>query len=424
MSVITVDNISKRYIIDHQKGKGGTTLRDMLAENVKSWFGRKKDSPSHSLEHEEFWALRDVSFKVEQGDRVGIVGHNGAGKSTLLKILSKIIEPTTGSVRIKGRVASLLEVGTGFHPELTGRENIFLNGSLLGMSRSEIKKQFDAIVDFAGVEKFLDTPVKRYSSGMYVRLGFAISAHLDPEIMIVDEVLAVGDAEFQKKSLGKMRDNSASGRTILFVSHNLTAVQALCNKTLFFEKGQLVEEGETNQVIGNYLSKVSKTKLVRHWDTPKQAPGNELVRVRRIELIPTFQEGQTHIDVRTPMRVRFEFWNMMDHANLNLSLHLNSLTGECIFNVGTQSQAYGKGLIAGECVIPGYFLNDGSYTISVMIVKDTVTPLFNMDEGLTFDIEDYREGIAWYGKWPGYVRPQFPFVMEALEEANAARAFQ
>jgi lipopolysaccharide transport system ATP-binding protein len=413
MSVITVDNISKHYIIDHKKGKGGTTLRDVVTENFRQVFGGKKDQDR--ITHEEFWALRDVSFSVEQGDRVGIVGHNGAGKSTMLKILSKIIEPSSGSVRIKGRVASLLEVGTGFHPELTGRENIFLNGSLLGMSRSEIRRQFDAIVEFAGVDKFLDTPVKRYSSGMYVRLGFAISAHLDPEIMIVDEVLAVGDAEFQKKSLGKMRDNSASGRTVLFVSHNLTAVQALCNKTLYFEKGQLIEQGETNQVIASYLSKVSKTRLLRQWDTPEEAPGNDLVRIRRIELIPEYQDNLTHIDVRTPMKLRFEFWNMMDKANLNLSMHLNSLTGECIFNVGTPSQPYGKGLIAGECTIPGFFLNDGSYTISVMVVKDTVTPLFVMEDSLTFDVEDYREGIAWYGKWPGYVRPQFPFRMAMLE---------
>lgn len=417
MSVITVENISKQYIIDHQKGKGSNTLRDVITANFRHVFnGQKKQD---GITKEEFWALRDVSFSIEQGDRVGIVGHNGAGKSTMLKILSKIIEPTTGSVRIRGRVASLLEVGTGFHPELTGRENIYLNGSLLGMSRSEIKKQFDEIVAFAGVEKFLDTPVKRYSSGMYVRLGFAISAHLDPEIMIVDEVLAVGDAEFQKKSLGKMRDNSASGRTIIFVSHNLTAVQALCNKTLYFEKGRLIEQGETNQVIASYLSKVSKTRLLRQWDTPEDGPGNDLVRIRRIELTPDYQDELTHIDVRTPMKLRFEFWNLMDHANLNLSMHLNSLTGECIFNVGTQSRGYGKGLIAGECTIPGYFLNDGSYTISVMVVKDTVTPLYTMEEGITFDVEDYREGIAWYGKWPGYVRPQFPFEMGMLEPVSS-----
>lgn len=419
MSVITVENISKHYIIDHQKGKGVNTLRDVITENFRAMFGSKKDR--NAVTHEEFWALRDVNFSIEQGDRVGIVGHNGAGKSTMLKILSKIIEPTSGTVRIKGRVASLLEVGTGFHPELTGRENIYLNGSLLGMSRNEIRKQFDEIVAFAGVEKFLDTPVKRYSSGMYVRLGFAISAHLDPEIMIVDEVLAVGDAEFQKKSLGKMRDNSASGRTIIFVSHNLTAVQALCNKTLYFEKGQLIEQGETNQVIANYLSKVSKTRLSREWATPEEAPGNDLVRIRRVELAPEYLDGLTHIDVRTAMKFRFEFWNQMDRANLNLSLHLNSMTGECIFNIGTLSQPYGKGLISGECTIPGYFLNDGSYTISIMIVKDTVTPLYVMEEGVTFDVEDYREGIAWYGKWPGYVRPQIPFHTKMLESVTSVQ---
>ena len=414
MSVITVENISKHYIIDHKRGKGASSLRDAISGTVKGWFG-KADEADGEVTHEEFWALRDVNFSIEQGDRVGIVGHNGAGKSTLLKILSKIIEPTSGSVRIRGRVASLLEVGTGFHPELTGRENIFLNGSLLGMSRDEIKRSFDEIVAFAGVERFLDTPVKRYSSGMYVRLGFAISAHLNPEIMIVDEVLAVGDADFQKKSLGKMRDNSASGRTILFVSHNLTAVQALCNKTLYFEKGRLIEQGETNQVVASYLSKVSRTRLRREWLTPSEGPGNDLVRVRRMELLPDYPDGTTHIDVRTPLRVQFEFWNLMERANLNLSLHVYSLTGECIFNVGSQSMAYGKGLIQGECVIPGYFLNDGTYTISVMIVKDTVTPLFNMEEGLTFDVDDYREGVAWYGKWPGYVRPQFPFRVDAME---------
>ena len=414
MSVITVENISKHYIIDHQRrGKTPNSLRDTISGTVKGWFGPK--APAPSLTHEDFWALRDVNFTVEQGDRVGIVGHNGAGKSTLLKILSKIIEPSSGSVRIRGRVASLLEVGTGFHPELTGRENIFLNGSLLGMRRDEIRQSFDEIVAFAGVEQFLDTPVKRYSSGMYVRLGFAISAHLNPEIMIVDEVLAVGDADFQKKSLGKMRDNSASGRTILFVSHNLTAVQALCNRTLYFEKGQLIEQGETNLVVASYLSKVSRTQLKREWATPAEAPGNDLVRVQRMELMPDYPNGTTHIDVRTPMRVQFAFWNLMERANLNLSLHLYSLTGECIFNVGSESTTYQAGLVQGECLIPGYFLNDGTYTISVMIVKDTVTPLFNMEEGLTFDVEDYREGVAWYGKWPGYVRPQFPFRVEAME---------
>ncbi|RRB06352.1 ABC transporter ATP-binding protein [Larkinella rosea] len=418
MAVITAEDISKRYIIDHKKGKGSTSIKDALGDQLKKVFGGKK--PQHPeyehIEHEDFWALRDVNFSVEQGDRIGIVGHNGAGKSTLLKVLSKITEPTTGRIHIRGRIASLLEVGTGFHPELTGRENIFLNGAILGMTREEIRKQFDAIVDFGGIEKFLDTPVKRYSSGMYVRLGFAIAAHLDPEILIIDEVLAVGDAEFQKKSLGKMRDVSASGRTILFVSHNMTAVQALCNRTLYFERGRLIEQGETNQVVASYLSKISKTKLLREWNTPEEAPGNDLVRVKKIEILPEYVDNQIFIDVRTPFRVRFEFWNMMDRANLNLSLHLYSMTGECIFNVGTLSQPYSRGLISGECLIPGHFLNDGTYNVSMMIVKDTVTPLYNMEEGLIFDVADYRDGVAWYGKWPGFVRPQLSFHTEMMEE--------
>ena len=242
MHVITAENISKKYIIDHQGIRKPSSLRDVVSDTFEQLFNKKKVEAA-SDRKEEFWALKDVSFTIDQGDRIGIVGHNGAGKSTLLKILSRITDPTTGQVSIDGRVASLLEVGTGFHPELTGRENIFLNGAILGMNKSEIKQSFDAIVDFAGVEKFLDTPVKCYSSGMYVRLGFAIAAHLEPEIMIIDEVLAVGDAEFQKKCLGKMRDVSESGRTLLFVSHNLTAIQALCNKSFYFEKGQLLDQG-------------------------------------------------------------------------------------------------------------------------------------------------------------------------------------
>jgi lipopolysaccharide transport system ATP-binding protein len=212
MTVIQAENISKRYIIDHIKGNArGNTFRELVTDGIKNIFTKKTEE---AVSHEDFWALKGVSFDIKQGDRVGIIGSNGAGKSTLLKVLSRITEPTEGKISIKGRVASLLEVGTGFHPELSGRENIFLNGAILGMKRQDIKNQFDAIVDFAGVEKFLDTPVKRYSSGMYVRLGFAISAHLEPEILIVDEVLAVGDAEFQRKCLGKMKDASTSGRTI------------------------------------------------------------------------------------------------------------------------------------------------------------------------------------------------------------------
>lgn len=411
MSVITAENISKKYIIDHKHKTGGpTTFRDVVSDLFS-----RKNSHSDYTEKEEFWALKDVNFTIDQGDRIGIVGHNGAGKSTLLKILSRITEPSTGQITIDGRVASLLEVGTGFHPELTGRENIYLNGAILGMAKREIKESFDAIVDFAGVEKFLDTPVKRYSSGMYVRLGFAIAAHLNPEILIVDEVLAVGDTEFQKKCLGKMRDVSESGRTLLFVSHNLTAIQALCNKSFYFEKGQLIDQGETTHIVTNYLSKVSHKRMERHWDDINQAPGNDQVRIKSFRLLAEYQDNLMHIDVRTPMNFQFEFWNMEEGANLNLSMHLYTFTGECIFNVGTESQQFGKGLVTGVCEIPGHFLNDGSYVVSMMIVKDTSTVVYNMEEALIFDIEDYRENVTWYGKWPGYIRPKLNFSIRQTE---------
>lgn len=255
-TVIRVENLGKKYTLDHQqKGERYTALRDVLANQAKSLGRRfKPQSPTPlSPSQEEFWALKDVSFEIKQGDRVGIIGRNGAGKSTLLKILSRITEPTTGRISIKGRVASLLEVGTGFHPELTGRENIYLNGAILGMGREEIKRKFDEIVAFAEVEKFLDTPVKRYSSGMYVRLAFAVAAHLEPEILIVDEVLAVGDAAFQKKCLGKMEDVSREGRTVIFVSHQMAAINNLCSSCILLSAGNVLFQGNTDKGIQNYL---------------------------------------------------------------------------------------------------------------------------------------------------------------------------
>ena len=252
-TVIRVENLSKKYIIGHQKQERYVSLRDVMADKVKSFGGLfSRNGKAEDLTHEDFWALKDVSFEIKQGDRVGIIGRNGAGKSTLLKILSRIAEPTSGRISIKGRVASLLEVGTGFHPELTGRENVYLNGAILGMDRWEIKKKFDEIVAFAEVEKFLDTPVKRYSSGMYVRLAFAVAAHLEPEILIVDEVLAVGDTAFQKKCLGKMEDVGKEGRTVLFVSHNLSAIQRLCTTGIYLKSGELRVFRDISKVIETY----------------------------------------------------------------------------------------------------------------------------------------------------------------------------
>ncbi len=250
--VLKIENLSKKYILNHQAQERYVALRDVITNKAKSVLGSKKEKvPKYS---EEFWALKDVAFEVNQGDRVGIIGRNGAGKSTLLKIISQITEPTTGKITINGRVASLLEVGTGFHPELTGRENIFLNGSIMGMSKKEIQSKFDEIVAFSEVEKFLDTPVKRYSSGMYVRLAFSVAAHLEPDILIVDEVLAVGDVAFQKKCLGKMEEVSGHGRTILFVSHNMQAIQKICTKSVLLKYGKIIAIGDTDSVIEEYLN--------------------------------------------------------------------------------------------------------------------------------------------------------------------------
>ena len=279
--IISVEHVSKRYRLHHQTRERYTALRDVLTEKVKRLFGGGGAREAAPETEEDFWALNDVSFTVKRGEVVGIIGRNGAGKSTLLKILSRITEPSSGRIRISGRVASLLEVGTGFHPELTGRENIFLNGAILGMSRAEIRGKFDEIVAFAEVEKFLDTPVKRYSSGMYVRLAFAVAAHLEPEILIVDEVLAVGDVAFQRKCLGKMREVSTGGRTVLFVSHNMSAISQLCSRCVLMSGGRVAEQGPTAQTVESYLRSnsgmYSGGRLVRSPDKEKAGVITELV---------------------------------------------------------------------------------------------------------------------------------------------------
>ena len=262
--MVAVEGVGKQYRLQHQRGSEPyRTLRDSIADAAAAPFTWINASRQPATTPDDFWALRDVSFDVGAGEVVGIIGRNGAGKSTLLKILSRITEPTTGRVTLQGRVASLLEVGTGFHPELTGRENIFLNGAILGMTRQEIRRNFDAIVAFAEVERFLDTPVKRYSSGMYVRLAFAVAAHLEPDIFVIDEVLAVGDAEFQKKCLGKMHEVSRGGRTVLFVSHNMAAVQALCSRAVWLERGSVAATGPTADVVASYLQAAHSVIAIR-----------------------------------------------------------------------------------------------------------------------------------------------------------------
>ena len=404
MQVIDVTSVSKKYKV--YKNPGPVSLKN----GIQEIFNNKTN--------QEFWAINEVSFSLNSGDKLGIVGNNGAGKSTLLKILSRITKPTSGSISVSGKVASLLEVGTGFHPELTGRENIFLNGAILGMKKHEIIAQFDEIVDFAGEQiiRFLDTPVKRYSSGMYVRLGFAIAAHLNPEILIIDEVLAVGDADFQKKSLGKMKEVASREKTILFVSHNLTAVANLCNKTLHLEKGKVKDFGDTGQILTSYMAALQKNIFEHYFESPEQAPGNDLIRLKYAKLTPVLQENQSYWDIRHPFKIEFEFWNLGNTQNLNVSLHVFASTGECIFNVGSDQLTCQFGLIRGTLAVPGHYLNDGNYVVSFMVVKDKSIILYNFEEIFNFEIADFREDTTWYGKWPGYVRPSFSFPLEQISE--------
>jgi lipopolysaccharide transport system ATP-binding protein len=356
------------------------------------------------------WALEDVSFSVNQGEVLGIIGRNGAGKSSLLKILSKVTSPTRGQITLNGRVASLLEVGTGFNPELTGRENIYLNGAILGMTKKEIAGKFDEIVAFSGVEKYIDTPVKRYSSGMYVRLAFAVAAHLEPEILIVDEVLAVGDVDFQKKCIGKMKDVASAGRTVLFVSHNMEAIKNLCSRALLMEHGTIVSEGSPSQVIETYLNNRSKSDW-GHTYLELEAPGNEFTRLKSIALKPIREDGKLMITVKSSLEINISFWNYVEDLVANLSLHLYAATGECVFNVITQlpPPTLGVGLHHARCVIPKELLNTGVFYVSFMLVQDTAKPLFNFEEVLTFEVEEERENTNWHGKYPGFVRPNIDF---------------
>ena len=403
MPIINVENLSKKYVLSHQQQESYTALRDVMANKFKA-LGRKILHPAtrqRGLSHEDFWALNDVSFQIEPGDRVGIIGRNGAGKSTLLKILSRITEPTKGRVGINGRVASLLEVGTGFHPELTGRENIFLNGSILGMTRVEIRKKLDEIVDFAEVEKFLDTPVKHYSSGMYVRLAFAVAAHLEPEILLVDEVLAVGDTAFQKKCLGKMEEVSKSeGRTILFVSHNLTAVQNFCDKTIYLNKGSVVGFEQTRHIIEQYLNDcVSGTNL--SWDG--MHPENSKLRLTRISVDSS--EG-CQLFITSDIKINIELELLTDISGIAFEITIFNLDGVVAFSSFTETMYLRKGRSHATCTVPKDIFNNHHYTVSIGISKDYNYFIVKIDEALTIDLLETPSGLGWQGEWPGVVRPR------------------
>jgi lipopolysaccharide transport system ATP-binding protein len=422
--VIQVENLGKKYIIRHQGGNGAgyETFRDVLSQSVRSiWASNKRQSRLESGTQEEFWALKDVSFEVKQGEVIGIIGRNGAGKSTLLKILSRITEPTTGQIRIRGRVASLLEVGTGFHPELTGRENIFLNGSILGMSRTEIKQKFDEIVAFAEVEKFLDTPVKHYSSGMYVRLAFAVAAHLEPEILIVDEVLAVGDAAFQKKCLGKMGEVSKKeGKTILFVSHNMVAIKSLCQYAIWLDQGKFIDKSNSNTLVDNYLKNQIKNNLEKTWILSGEIQQRQAVSLQKATLIPLFKDQKKIITVETPLRFEVYVINKYDEIKLNLSFVLYTIDGVCVFNSGSQSKLFSAGIIKGSFEMPQNFLNNEVYTVRILVVQDQSIPLLDIYDVITFEVHDIPRTGKWYGKWVGVIRPKFEWEIDQIESISYA----
>ena len=372
-SIISVENLSKKYLIRHERQGNYTNLRDVIANKARQTFksvthliGRPSSNrTSDSKTIEEFWALKDVSFEIKQGEVVGIIGRNGAGKSTLLKILSRITEPTTGSVKIKGRVASLLEVGTGFHPELTGRENIFLNGAILGMTKAEIKRKFDEIVAFAEIEKFLDTPVKRYSSGMYVRLAFAVAAHLEPEILLVDEVLAVGDAAFQKKCLGKMGDVAKKGRTVLFVSHNMAAVTQLCAKTILIKSGQLAGYAATSDIVPEYLASSS----LESRDNGKFSEQEAKV-LRKLEILDEAGRQVQQVLCGNAVRFRIHYGGLMEVEDPLVYLSINTIAGIKVTALSAgRSQGAPLKPIKKEgffdCEVPSLPLAPGLYRINL-----------------------------------------------------------
>jgi lipopolysaccharide transport system ATP-binding protein len=384
-TIIRVEDLSKKYIIGHQKQERYTVLRDAIANGAKS-IGRKLLNPLRKNDsapvHEDFWALKDVSFEIKRGERVGIIGRNGAGKSTLLKILSRITEPTKGRISINGRVASLLEVGTGFHPELTGRENIYLNGAILGMSKAEIKRKFDEIVAFAEVEKFLDTPVKRYSSGMYVRLAFAVAAHLEPEILVVDEVLAVGDAQFQKKCLGKMKEVGGEGRTVLFVSHNMPAIRTLCSSAIVLNKGQVICWGNINQCLATYEMQNFQNQgamWIRSLDKPEASLAvtqiNSTLHGKQPNLV---LELDITLESRAKYKPAFLAVDILDTSGISIMQALPRLEG---FLEDTKPQHLVKLAIDLPPLIPGQYL------ATVWVGSHYTETLDQVTEAIRFDVE-------------------------------------
>lgn len=414
MNVIKIENLWKEYRL-------GVIGHGTLTQDIQSWWARirGKEDPNtmitpmlkgqeKQIDGDHFWALQGINLTVKQGEVFGIIGKNGAGKSTLLKILSRVTAPSRGKIYTKGRISSLLEVGTGFHPELTGRENVYLNGAILGMTKQEIKSKFDEILDFSGIEAFIDTPVKRYSSGMYVRLAFAVAAHLEPEILIIDEVLAVGDADFQKKCLGKMKDVSAHGRTVLFVSHNMPMISSLCEKAIFLSTGQIQQTGPTSDVVLTYLSSSSSSSSCVDYSLNGSFVGDETVRLLSARIVNDKGISEPEIDIRESFKIVIEY-QTLQCKKVVPNFHIKTIDGFYVMVVGYESAPSEIGKYRAECHIPQNLLNDGAYTVGVAVSSfdKGVKVHFYEQNALTINIKDpineTRKGYT--GRIPGVVRP-------------------
>jgi lipopolysaccharide transport system ATP-binding protein len=417
---IRVDHLGKQYRIGASPDRYNT-LRDSIVGVLKTPLQRIQQGflPASDDEKNTIWALKDISFNVRRGQVLGVIGRNGAGKSTLLKILSRVTEPSSGEVEIWGRVGSLLEVGTGFHPELTGRENTYLNGAILGMRRSEIDRKFDEIIDFSGVDKFIDTPVKRYSSGMYLRLAFAVAAHLEPEILVVDEVLAVGDAEFQRKCLGKMSDVAQEGRTVLFVSHNMSAILRLTDETIVLDRGQLVKRAPTVEAVDFYMASGFSETGERIWQSSEQPQGSFKPLTMRIR----DKRGQVVDTVRStePIEVEIEYQLKESMPGLRVGIYLMSMRGEHIFTSfdtddPEKFEEFGvrqPGVYKSRCFIPADMLNEGRYVLGLNASIFRVNRFFQDERALTFTVDAVgAPGKQWAETRMGLVRPRLTWEIE------------
>ncbi len=420
-TVIEAENISKLYRL-------GVIDSSTFAEDVYRWghriLGKGDPFVKVSLENKEnektgpdyLWALKDVNFDVKHGEVLGIIGKNGAGKSTLLKILSRITQPSTGEIRVKGRIGSLLEVGTGFHPDLTGRENVFMNGTILGMKKWEIKNKFDEIVDFSGVEKFIDTPVKRYSSGMYVRLAFSVAAHLDPEILIVDEVLSVGDAEFQKKCLEKIRDISENGkRTVLFVSHNMIAVENLCDRVILLQNGRIRCNSNVEDALEIYLENQPLVTTHFHFNDINKAYGNQYVKILSGSVVNA-DDNSYFINVSDPIKISFCVVNNTEDEKISIGFDLATIKGEVVFGTAEKFLCpIGKPTTVA-CKIPAIFLNNNHYTVFLYLHTKNMISLYHHRGILNFEVKDEKRQSEYFGKVHGLIRPKLPWEIIEPEQ--------